>query len=113
MAVSDWSAVASNNTTIEGISIAENCPAANINDVARAMAAAIKTFSLTVTSPAGSYMPLSGGSFTGQIKRSGAGGYLYNAAAAQTGGGVYDLPQGSALPPSPQEGTRVFFYGIS
>jgi hypothetical protein len=110
MAVSDWSTVAANNTTIEGISVAENCPAANINDVARAMAAAIKSFSLTVASPAGTYLPLAGGTLTGQIARSGSGGYLYNAASAQSGGAVYVLPQGSALPSSPQEGTFVFFY---
>jgi hypothetical protein len=110
VSVSDWSTVAANNTTIEGISIAENCPAANVNDVARAMAAAIKSFSLTVSSPSGSYMPLSGGTFTGQIKRSGSGGYLYNAAGAQSGGAFYALASGSALPSSPQEGTWVAFY---
>lgn len=110
MAVSDWSAVADNNLTIEGIAIGENCPAANINDVARAMAAAIKSFSLTVTSPAGAYMPLSGGGFTGQITRSGAGGYLYNASASQGGGAVYIVPSGTPLPSSPQEGTIVFNY---
>lgn len=111
MSVADWSTTPANNTTIEGISIAENCPAANINDVARAMAAAIKAYSLTITSPAGVYMPLGGGTFTGPIKQSGNGGYLYNAASAQSGGAVYVLPIGTALPSSPQEGTFVFFYG--
>lgn len=110
MAVSDWSTVAANNTTIGGISIAENCAAANVNNAIREMMAEIKSYSLTITSPSGSYMPLSGGTFTGQIKQSGAGGYLYNAASPQSGGAVYVLPSGTALPSSPQEGTFVFFY---
>jgi hypothetical protein len=110
MAVSDWSTVADNNSTLEGINIAEGCPAANVNNLARAMAAAIKSFSLTVLTSGAGYLPTSGGTLTGQIKRSGAGGYLYNAASAQSGGAVYVLPSGSSLPSSPQEGAFVFFY---
>lgn len=110
MAVSDWSSTADNNTTLEGISIAEDCPAANVNNVIRAIAAAIKTFSGTVLTSGASYLPLAGGTVTGQITRSGAGGYLYNAASAQGGGAVYVVPTGTALPSSPQEGTFVFFY---
>jgi hypothetical protein len=110
MAVSDWSTTASNNTTIGGISIAEGCPAANVNNAFREMMAEIRSYSLTISSPAGTYMPLSGGTFTGQIKRSGSGGYLYNAASAQSGGAVYVQPTGTKLPSSPQEGTFVFFY---
>ena len=110
MAVSEWSTTAANNTTIGGISIAENCPAANVNNALRQIMADVKSYSLTITSPSGSYMPLTGGTFTGQIKRSGSGGYLYNAASAQSGGAVYVLPTGSHLPSSPQEGTFVYFY---
>lgn len=110
MAVSDWSTTAANNTTLEGISVAEGCPAANLNNVARAMAAAIKSFSLTITNPSGTFMPIAGGAFTGAITRSGSGGYLYHAASAQGQGPVYTLPSGSALPSSPVEGTIVFFY---
>lgn len=110
MAVSDWSTTAASNTTLGGISIAENCPAANVNNALREMMSQIKSYSLTITSPSGNYMPLSGGTFTGQIKRSGAGGYLYNAASAQSGGAVYVQPQGTARPSSPQEGTFVFYY---
>lgn len=35
MSVSDWSAVADDNTEINGISIAEHCPAKNMNDAVR------------------------------------------------------------------------------
>jgi hypothetical protein len=110
MAVSDWPTSYSTSMTIEGVSISENCGAGNMNDVVRRMAVAIKNYSLTVVSPSGSYMPIGGGAFTGQITRSTAGGYLYNASSSQGGGAVYVLPQGTALPSSPQEGTFVFFY---
>lgn len=43
MAVSDWSATADENTTVDGINIAEHCPAKNMNDALRAVMAALKT----------------------------------------------------------------------
>lgn len=42
MAVSDWSATADENTTVDGINIAEHCPAKNMNDALRAVMAALK-----------------------------------------------------------------------
>lgn len=39
MSVSDWSATADENTTIDGIDIAEHCPAKNINNAIRAVMA--------------------------------------------------------------------------
>lgn len=43
MAVSDWSATADENTTVDGINIAEHCPAKNINNAIRSVMAALKT----------------------------------------------------------------------
>lgn len=43
MAVSDWSSTADDNTEINGISIAEHCPAKNMNNALRAVMAALKT----------------------------------------------------------------------
>lgn len=40
--VSEWSAVADENTSIDGINIAEHCPAKNMNDALRAVMAALK-----------------------------------------------------------------------
>lgn len=40
--VSEWSAVADENTTVDGINIAEHCPAKNMNDALRAVMAALK-----------------------------------------------------------------------
>lgn len=42
MSVADWSATADDNTEINGISIAEHCPAKNMNDALRAVMAALK-----------------------------------------------------------------------
>lgn len=42
MAVSDWSSTADDNTEINGISIAEHCPAKNMNDALRAVMASVK-----------------------------------------------------------------------
>jgi hypothetical protein len=95
--------------TIEGVSISENCAAANMNDVVRRMAVALKNFSLTVVSPSGSYMPLTGGAFTGTITRSGAGAYWYHASSSQTSGAVYVQTAATALP-SPAEGVVVLQY---
>jgi hypothetical protein len=110
MAFSDYSTTAGSNTTIAGISIAEGCPSANINNAFRQLMADAKSFSLTISNPSGTFMPIAGGAFTGAITRSGSGGYLYHAASAQGQGPVYTLPSGSALPSSPVEGTVVFFY---
>jgi hypothetical protein len=43
--VADWDATAANNTDIDGINIAENCPAQNINNAIRTFMAQIKTWS--------------------------------------------------------------------
>ena len=42
MSVSDWSATADENTSIDGINIAEHCPAKNMNNAIRSVMAALK-----------------------------------------------------------------------
>lgn len=42
MSVSDWSATADENTTVDGINIAEHCPAKNINNAIRSVMASVK-----------------------------------------------------------------------
>ena len=48
MAFSDYSLTPASNTTINGINIAENCPAANVNNALRQIAADGKSLSDTV-----------------------------------------------------------------
>ena len=111
MSFGSYSTMPANNTSLNGISVAEGCPASNINDAIRQIAADGRSLYDTVSGiSVANYMPLAGGTFTGQIKRSGGGGYFYNANATQSGGKVTFLPSGSALPSSPAEGDVVFFY---
>lgn len=109
MPFSDYSATPALNVTIGGINIAENCPAPNMNDAVRQLMADAKSFSLTVPSTAG-LMPIAGGAFTGNITRSGAGGYFYHAGATQAAAPVYTQTLATALPASPAEGTVVLQY---
>lgn len=44
MAISDWSATAGSNTTVDAVSIAENCPPGNLNDAVRAVMANVRTW---------------------------------------------------------------------
>lgn len=97
MPVSDWSPTAASNLTIDGISVAEGCPAGNINGAIRALMANVRVV-FTDLPNTETLMPKSGGSFSGSITRSGSGGYLYNADAANTGGRVYIQAIGGTAP---------------
>jgi hypothetical protein len=111
MAFSAYSLTPSANLSINGINIAEGCPAANANDAIRQLMSDGRALSDTVNAiNVSGYMPLSGGAFTGSITRSGAGGYWYHAGATQSTAPVYTQPSATALPSSPAEGTVVLQY---
>ena len=111
MAFSAYSLTPASNLTIAGISIAENCLPANLNDAMRQFAADGKDHANTVAAiNVSAYMPLVGGTFSAQIFRTGRGGYLHHANAAQIGGKVTAQTTGTALPASPAEGDFVYFY---
>lgn len=111
MAFSDYSTTPALNVTIGGVSSAEGCAAANLNNICRQLAADGRALYDTVAAiDVSSLMPKSGGTFTGAISRSSAGGYWYHAAAAQSDGKVYIVPTGTARPTSPAEGTIRFLY---
>lgn len=99
------------NVTIRGVNSAEGCPAANQNDISRALASeGRELYDIVAALNVTGLMPKSGGAFTGTITRSGAGGYFYHANAAQATAPVYTQPLASALPASPAEGTVVLQY---
>ena len=111
MAFSDYSTVPNANVTIGGLSVAEGCPAGNLNNAIRQIAADGKLLSNTVTAiNLADYAPLTGAVFTGNPRFTGKGGYWYHANAAQTGGPVSIVPTGTARPASPAEGTVQFYY---
>lgn len=97
------------NGNLGGINIAENCPAGNVNNGMRWLAAAVAVLRGQVPNTT-NFMPKSGGAFTANPTFSGKGGYLYNASNQNPGGQVYFQPQGSALPSSGTDGDMVIFY---
>jgi hypothetical protein len=110
-AFSSFSTTASANISINGISIAENCDAANINDAIRnVLVEGRQLYDLVAGTDTSSLMPKAGGAFTGDITRSGAGAYTYYVSSSLTGGKEYVQTTGTALPSAPAEGTKVFQY---
>ena len=105
---SEFSVVPSENTTIGGTNIAEGCSPGGLNEVARYLAAAARD-TLNKLPATGTVMPISGGTFTGDILRKDRGAYLHHAGSAQTDGRVMFLPEGSARPTG-AEGMVVFYY---
>lgn len=111
MSFGSYSTTPASNVSIGGVSIAENCAAGNVNDAIRQLMADGRSLYDTVTAiDISTLMPKAGGTFTGQITRTGSGGYLYSANATQSGGKVSILVSGSARPSSPSEGDIVFYY---
>lgn len=105
---SEFSTDPASNTTIGGKNVAENCPPDGLNDVERYLAAAMRSLYDQVQGLSGG-MPLSGGSFTGDITRQGQGGYLHWASSSLGNAQAYALPEGSARP-TPSEGMLVLYY---
>jgi hypothetical protein len=111
MSFASYSSTPASNTSLNGINTAENCPAANINNAIRQIAADGKELYDQVQAIAAvSYMPLGGGAFTGGIIRDGAGAFLAHNSPSLLNGTVYTQPVATALPSSPAEGTIVLQY---
>jgi hypothetical protein len=111
MSFGSYSTTPASNTTCNGINVAENCPAANVNNAIRQIMADGRSLYDTVAGISlSSYMLKTGGAFTGTITRNGAGGYWYHANASQATGPVYTQTSATALPTSPAEGTVVMQY---
>ena len=109
-AFATYSTTPASNTTIGGINSAEGCPAANVNDIARQIVAeGRQLYDLVNAINVSGYMPLAGGTFTGNVLQTGAGAHRYNASSSLTSGATYFLPTGSARPTA-AEGVVVFYY---
>lgn len=110
MAVQDWSATASANSTIDGTNIAEGCPPASLNNAVRSIMASVRVMYDNLPVVTG-LAPLTGAVFTGtQPRYTGRGAYLHHASNSNTSGRVDFLVDGTALPASPANGDTVFFY---
>lgn len=103
MPVTDYSTTPASNTAINGINIAEGCPAGNMNAAVRQMMADIRVFYNGV--PVGSdYMLKTGGAFLGDITRNGRGGYAHHASATYLSFQVHTTAYGASQPSGMQVG---------
>ena len=102
VAVTDWSTTPASNTTVDGISIAEACPPANINNAIRSVMAGVRSdhdAQATVNATIAGAMPTTGGAFTGtQPIYTGQGAYLHNAASGLASGAIFVQAAGGAAP---------------
>lgn len=105
---SEFSLTPDANVTIGGVNVAEGCSPGGLNNVERYLAAAMRDTYDKIPA-VGTFVPASGGSYTGDILRATRGAYLHHAGSAQTDGRVMFLPEGSARPTG-AEGMVVFYY---
>lgn len=105
---SEFSTTPGDNTTIGGVNVAEDCAPSGLNDAIRYLAATARDSYDRIGDPT-TLMPKAGGTFTGDIGRSGRGGFLHHANGAQTSGQFYILPEGTARPTA-AEGVMVLYY---
>lgn len=97
MAVGDWSTNANLNITVDGINIAEGCPAANINGAIRAVMSNVRVM-YDGLPDLSNYVLRTGGTFLTNPTFSGRGGYLYNSSSTNAGGQVFVQAAGSGTP---------------
>lgn len=110
MSFGSYSTTPASNISINGISITEGCAAGNVNDAIRQLMADGRELYNTVQDiDVSTYMPKTGGTFTGTILRSGAGAHLYHSSSSLTSGSITVQPLSSSLP-SAGEGKIVFQY---
>ena len=105
----DYSTTPGLNVTIGGVSSAEGCPPANINNICRQLAADGRALFDTVAG-LGAGMPTSGGTFTGPIIKQAKGGFYAANASGYTAPEIFILADGSPAPVSPPNGSLVFYY---
>jgi len=86
------------NTSIGGIDVSEGCSPAGLNNVNRYLAASMRELSDRVGSTDGSFMPVSGGAFTGNITRDTRGAYLHHNDPANTSARVFVQASGGTAP---------------
>ncbi len=97
MAVSDWNTNANLNSTVDGINIAEGCPAGNMNGAIRAVMANVRVMYDGLPNLS-NYVLKTGGVFLTNPTFNGRGGFLHNASSTNTGGQITAQAQGSGVP---------------
>ena len=112
--VSTWSETPGSNTTVDGVSIAEACSPANLNNAIRSVMAGVKTFHVAYSSTVtglSAYMPKAAGTFSGtQPIYTSEGAFLHHQSSSNASGKIYVLPDGDPDPSGTSAGDMVFFY---
>ena len=110
MSFGSYSTTPASNISINGVNIAENCPASNVNDAIRQLAAdGRELYNTVVAIDVSGKLSTTGGTMTGNISRSGGGSHLYHGHPF-TGGAVYVQHISIALDNGVAEGSMVFQY---
>jgi hypothetical protein len=97
MAVQDWSTDPNQNTSVDGINIAENCPPGNLNNALRAIMAAVRAAFSNVPNGA-DYVTKSNGSFANQPAVSGRGAILHHNDPSNASGRIFIQAAGGTAP---------------
>lgn len=98
VSVQDWNATPALNVTVDGINIAEGCPAANINGGLRAVMAGTRTLYDNLPDTANYILKNGSVSFTGQPLFAGRGAFLHHSNSANASGKVFIQATGGAAP---------------
>ncbi|MCW2405029.1 hypothetical protein M2336_001658 [Sphingobium sp. B1D7B] len=109
MSVQDWSTNPSENDTIDGVFIGENCPAANVNDMGRRIMAAVRVMYDGIPNTA-NFVANTGGVFAGNPRFLDRGGYLYHNSSSNLSGRIFIQPSGGAVPSGMANGDLLLEY---
>jgi hypothetical protein len=109
MSFGSYSTTPASNTSINGINIAPNCAAGNVdNAIRQIMADGRELYDIVDAIDVSGFVSTSGG-YVGALYLTGAGGYRYNAQSSLTHGAMFFYPLGTARPTG-GEGMVVFYY---
>lgn len=109
MAVQDWSADPNQNTSVDGINIAENCPAQNMNNAIRAVMASVRVMYNGI--PNGdAYVTKTNAIFLSQPTFQGRGAFLHHNDPANSSGRVFIQAAGGTAPAGMTNGDILLEY---
>jgi len=97
MSVADWDITPDYNVTVNGINIAEGCPAGNINGAIRAIMASVKVMYGDLPSAA-TLVPKTGAIFTDQPRVASRGAILHHSDPALGSGRIFIQVEGGSVP---------------
>lgn len=106
---SEFSADPNSNGTIGGSNVAENCPAANLNNALRYTAAVIRVMFDGLPNTA-NLVTKAGGVFTDNPIFNGRGAFLYHNDSSLTSGRIFVQPAGGSAPAGMVNGDLLFEY---